>query len=262
MSSKNSTNNLDNYYDELREYYKLKNKYGLTKQKKINELTGNYGKDYEQKKQTLSKFKAKCVNCKQDGGTIFTETKDLLRATCGNTAKPCNLDLSIKRKNFMQINHKLLNTGKDLEKHKKNIITTKLDFLFNYIEEEKAVELFESLKQNLNNTQESYNNLVNLYNSVTHNEELKTMVQEKILDFENNKKQYSDALELYKSSGETTYLKSALEIHKTKLSPLGKELLDLKYKSSYIEKNEHDEFIVYQNNYNLEDLMMELKDKN
>ena len=252
---------LTNYYEELEEYYKLKSKYIQTKQKKKNELAGDYGKDYDQKKQILAKYKPKCINCKQEGGTIFTETPELLRATCGNTYSPCKLDLSIERKKFIPITEKLLTTHKNLENYKKNIITTKLDFLFNYIEEEKAVELFETLKHQLNNSQESYNNLVNLYNSLTNNEELKQLIQEKIQEFEINKKQYSDALELFKSSGEMSYLKSAVEIHNNKLSILGNEIMNLKYKSSYIEKNEHDQFIFFQNNYNLEDLIIELTTK-
>ena len=184
-----------------------------------------------------------------------------MRATCGNTYSPCKLDLSIERKKFVPITEKLLTTHKNLENYKKNIITTKLDFLFNYIEEEKAIELFETLKQHLNNSQESYNNLVNLYNSITNNEELKQLIQEKIQDFEINKKQYSDAVELFKSTGEISYLKSAVEIHNTKLSIIGDELMKLKYKSSYIEKNERDQFIFFQNNYNLEDLIIELNTK-
>ena len=249
---------LTNYYEELEEYYKLKNKYMSLKQKKISELSGDYGKNYDQKKQIIAKYKPKCINCKQDGGTIFTETPELLRVTCGNTFTPCKIDIAVERKKFAQIPEKLLTTRENLEKYKKNIITTKLDFLFNYIEEEKAIELFETLKQQLNNSQESYNNLVNLYNSITNNEELKQLIQEKIIDFEINKKQYSDALDLFKSSGEITYLKSAVEIHNNKLSVLGNELMKLKYKSSYIEKNEHDQFIFFQNSYNLEDLIIEL----
>lgn len=252
---------LTNYYEELEEYYKLKTKYMLLKQKKITELVGDYGKDYDQKKQILAKYKPKCINCKQDGGTIFTESPELLRATCGNTFSPCKLDLSIARKKFIPIIEKLLTTHENLENYKKKIITTKLDFLFNYIEEEKAVELFETLKQQLNNSQESYNNLVNLYNSITNNEELKLLIQEKIQDFEINKKQYCDALELFKSTGEISYLKSAVELHNSKLSPLGSELMKLKYKSSYVEKNEYDQYIFFQNSYNLEDLLIELNDK-
>lgn len=257
-----TSNPLTNYYQELEEYYKLKNKYMLIKQKKITELAGDYGKDYDQKKQILAKYKPKCINCKQDGGTIFTETPELLRATCGNTFSPCKLDLSIERKKFTQLSQKLLSTHENLANYKKNIITTKLDFLFNYIEEEKAVEMFETLKHQLNNSQESYANLVNLYNSITNNEELKQLIQEKITDLEINKKQYSDALELFKSSGEISYLKSAVEIHNSKLAPLGNEIMKLKYKSSYIEKNELDQFIFFQNSYNLEDLIIELTTKN
>ena len=106
---------LTNYYEELEEYYKLKNKYMLLKQKKLTELTGNYGKDYDQKKQILAKYKPKCINCKQDGGTIFTETPELLRATCGNMFSPCKLDLVIARKKFAQISQKLLLTHENFK---------------------------------------------------------------------------------------------------------------------------------------------------
>jgi hypothetical protein len=253
---------LTNYYEQLEEYYKLKTKYMLVKQKKITELSGDYGKNYDQKKQIIAKYKPKCINCKQDGGTIFTETPELLRATCGSSFSPCKLDILVERKKFTQITQKLMTTRDNLEKYKKNIITTKLDFLFSYIEEEKAVELFETLKHQLNNSQETYNNLVNLYNSITNNEELKLLIQEKIKDFEINKKQYSDAMELFKSSGEINYLKSAVEIHNNRLSVLGNELMKLKYKASFIEKNELDQFTFFQNSYNLEDLIIEINDKN
>jgi len=250
----------ESYYNNLQEYYKLKNSYDATRQKKLNELAGSYGKDYDQKKQNFAKLKFKCINCKQDGGTLFTETHDLLRAICGNNVKPCKLDLSIKRKKFAHISEKLELAKLDLAKYKKNIITTKLDFLFNYIQEEKAVETFELLKQQLTNNQENYLNLLSLYNSITNNEETANLIKEKIADFENNKKLYSEALELYTSSGQVTYLKNAIEIHKTKLSLLGNEIMNLKYKSSYVEKNEQDQFVFFQNKHNLEDLIIEVNE--
>jgi hypothetical protein len=252
---------LKSYYNELEDYYKLKTKYEDIKKKKISELIGNKSIDYNEKKQILAKFKPKCTNCKGDGGIIFTETSELLRATCGASVNPCNLDLSIKRKKFAQINDKLITSSQEIVNYKKTIISTKLDYLFNYIEEEKAVELFETLKVQLNSSQQNYNNLVNYYESITNNEELKVMIFEKTNEFENNKKQYMDALELYKSSGEIVYLISAIEIHKTKLAPIGKELMKLKYKSCYVEKNDEDNYILFQNNYSNEDLILEINEK-
>jgi len=251
---------LKSYYNSIEEYYKLKSKYEDIKQKKITELIGNKSMETNQKKQTLAKYKPKCVNCKAHGGTIFTETPELLRATCGSSGAPCSLDLAIKRKKFAQINNQLVKSSGEIVSYKKNIISTKLDYLFNYIEEEKAIELFETLKVQLNNSQERYTNLVNLYNSITNNEEVKTMIFEKTKEFETNKKMYSDALQLYKSSGEIGYLISAMEIHKTKLLLIGKELMNLKYKACYVEKNEEDNYIVFQNNYNIEDLILEIND--
>jgi hypothetical protein len=251
---------LETYYKDIQDYYKLKSNYDSIKQKKINELVGSYGKSYDIKKQNFAKLKSKCINCKQDGGTQFTETSELLRATCGNSIKPCNLDLAIKRKRFIHITEKLEMAKHDLENYKKNIITTKLDFLFNYIEEDKAIETFEALKQQLSNSQENYINLVTLYHSITHNEELKLLIQEKIKLFEETKKLCGEALELYKNTQQLIYLKNAMEIYKTKLSPLGNEIMNLKYKSSHVEKNEHDQYVLFQNNHNLEDLILELNE--
>ena len=42
---------------------------------------------------------------------------------------------------------------------------------------------------------------------------------------------------------------------------MGNELMNLKYKSSYIEKNEVDQFLFFQNSYNLEDLIIESNTK-
>ena len=37
--------------------------------------------------------------------------------------------------------------------------------------------------------------------------------------------------------------------------------MNLKYKSSYVEKNDSDQFLFFQNSYNLEDLIIESNDK-
>ena len=150
------------YLEELKTYYNLKKTYTKTKETKINKLI-NSKDSIETKKKLYSKEKFKCINCNQIGGTIFFENNKILRATCGNTTKPCDLNLEIIKMNPVLITNELKDTNISLINKKKQIIITKLDFLFNYIEEDKAVESFENFKSELTTLQEKYNDLFSLY---------------------------------------------------------------------------------------------------
>ena len=64
---------------------------------------------------------------------LFFENNKLLRATCGNTTNPCNLNIEIVKMNSIFIHKELNNIIISIIDKKKQIILTKLSFLFNYI---------------------------------------------------------------------------------------------------------------------------------
>ena len=73
-------------------YYKLKGDYNKKYQNAKKKITKS-GLSLSQMKKKLKTMQMKCINCKQNGGTIFGNTNGILTAKCGNTVSPCPLDL-------------------------------------------------------------------------------------------------------------------------------------------------------------------------
>jgi hypothetical protein len=240
------------YLEDLKNYYTLKNKFTSYKQTFKNKLI-NSNDSLEIKKKLFSKKQFKCVNCGKIGGTIFFENNKILRATCGNTTNPCNLNLEIVKMNPILINEELTHTNISLINKKKEIILTKLDFLFNYIPEDKAVELFEKLKSELETFQENFNQLFTLYNSITNNTENQILLDEKIYEHNSLVSDYKQFIKLYKDTDETAYLKDAIFLYTSKLKQLDELILTLKYKYNKLEIDEDDKFL-FQYKYTLKDL--------
>ena len=246
---KESNSNFDsNYLEDLNKYYNLKKKYQMQKDNIKNKIiASDNSKDI--KKQIYSKSKFKCVNCGNYGGTVFKESYELFTATCGNLDSPCNLNLVIKRKKYDNIYNLYQDKATMLINYKNLIIKTKLDFLFNYLDEDNAIDLFEKLKTELSILQESYNNLNNIYENIVNNEENNKLINEKNIELNNIKNDYIELIKLYKNNGEIKYLKDAINLYITKIEQMNNDLIKLKYKYNYIEDNKF-----YQEKYNIYDL--------
>jgi hypothetical protein len=240
------------YLEELKTYYNLKKTYTKTKETKINKLI-NSKDSIETKKKLFSKEKFKCINCHQIGGTIFFENNKILRATCGNTTKPCDLNLEIIKMSPVLITNELKDTNISLINKKKQIIITKLDFLFNYIEEDKAVESFENFKSELNTLQEKYNDLFSLYSSITSNPDTEEHLNQKIIEIDSLVNEFKQFIKLFKETEETSYLKDALFLYTSKIKSLDEYITTLKYKYNSVESDDTYKYLI-QNKYNIKNL--------
>ena len=240
------------YLEELKNYYNLKNTYTKTKETAINKLI-NSKDSIESKKKIFSKQKFKCINCGQIGGTIFFETNKILRATCGNTIKPCELNLEIIKMSPVLITDELKDTNNSLINKKKQIIITKLDLLFNYIQEDKAVEIFDKLKYELGNLQEKYNELFLLYTSITGNLDSEELLNQKIIEVDLLVNEFKEFINLFKETQETIYLKDAIFLYTNKIKTLHEYINNIKYKYNSIEFDETYKYLI-QNKYNIKNL--------
>ena len=240
------------YLEQIKTYYNLKKKYTSQKQTFINKLV-NSTDSIESKRKLYSKNKFKCVNCGKQGGSIFFESNKILRATCGNTTSPCKLNLEIIKMNPVLIDDELKKTNISLINKKKQIILTKLDFLFNYIEEDKAVELFENLKSEVGTIQDIYNNLFSLYNSITSNPEIDELLNQKLLEQNTLVNDFKQFIKLYKETDEISYLKDALFLYTSKLKQLDEHITTLKYKYNNIESDEENKYLI-QYKYHIKNL--------
>ena len=223
------------YLDELKEYYSLKKKYTTHKQTFINKLINSKDYSLDTKKKMAFTYKYTCVNCRNVGGTIFTESSKMLRATCGNTSSPCDLNITVVKMNSSLINNDLENANLLLNNKKKDIVLTKLDYLFKYIEEDKAVELFEQYNNDRGAIQENYNNLLMMYNSIVDNPETEKLITEKLEEHTRLQNKHKGFMKVYNETNETQYLKDAVLVYSNELKQLDEFILNLKYPHCSIE---------------------------
>tara|TARA_B100001093_G_scaffold514075_1_gene587332 strand:- start:228 stop:1007 length:780 start_codon:yes stop_codon:yes gene_type:complete len=240
------------YYEKLYKYYNLKKKYDDHKRSMINKII-NTEQDIYLKKQLYSKLQFKCVNCGKVGGTIFNESNQKLRAVCGNSTDPCDLNISIEKKQ-VDLVPKLVETSlTNINNKKREMIKMKLDFLFNYISEEEAVSNFDNIKEELNNLQESYLDLYKILKDKTDNLEINKLIDEKILENEKLKLEYREIIDLYKSTKEKIYIKEAVDLYQSKIRVLDKAILDLNYNIKFVDVNEDGKKLV-EKRYDIDDI--------
>jgi hypothetical protein len=127
-------------------YYKLKGDYDAKYKNAKNKITKSDLSLSEMRKKIKS-MKMKCINCKQNGGTIFTNKDGILTAKCGNTESPCALDIQIKRGKWMLLTKAADLSEEDIEVSKENIIDLKLDLLFGLRTEEQIASEFDESKR-------------------------------------------------------------------------------------------------------------------
>ena len=132
----------------------------------------------------------------------------------------------------------LIDYNNKLTSIKKEISLLKIQFLFGYLEEDKAVEVFETKKNELKLLQESYNNLLMLYNSIVDDEDKNNLIQSKLLEQHNYIEEYKEFMKIFRESQENRYLNDAVNVYNTKIVEVNKILMELKYKVNSVEMDE------------------------
>jgi len=172
-------NSLNNYNDALEEYYKLKQEYDRNYKRKLRTIKK---KDIslKEKRELLRKIKLPCIHCKKRVGTIFTNEGGVLKALCGGTPA-CSLNIEIKKADTRFLPAVIANVQRIIQKIKREIIETKLDFLFGLETEKDTVGLFESLKEKFNKASGLLVNLEGVMLELYASKERKESVEEAVL---------------------------------------------------------------------------------
>lgn len=128
--------------EALNEYYALKNKYEESKKDVIKKIMKTENISEKTKIKNARNAVFKCINCGKAGGSIFIKENNHLKASCGNTQNPCNLNISILSSLSFSDNDIRI-SQQETETAKQNIIKTKMNALFGYLTDKKSVEVFE-----------------------------------------------------------------------------------------------------------------------
>ena len=250
----------EEYLEKIREFYILKKKYDKYKEsikKKIIESDNSI----QDKKQLFAKTKFKCINCKNLGGTIFEINEKNLKVYCGNVTNPCSINININKQKFSNLKEDLINSQNKINQKKKEIIFSKLNYLFKYIEEDKAVENFENIKLELSELQKEYNKLFEKYIYIFDNNSTKLNLEELLLQQHNYINEFKDIYKLYHDTKEIKYLKNAYTYYVENIINIDNKILNGKYKYIAIEKDiDNDYKYLIQNNYLQSDLEVLIKD--
>ena len=94
--------------DAIHGYYSLKEKYNSALEKRSQRLMNDPVINWkslsaQQKAKRLAIIKPACIVCKQEGGSIFTETDGKLKAICGNISQPCGFHIEVERGKYISL---------------------------------------------------------------------------------------------------------------------------------------------------------------
>jgi len=238
-------------------YYKLKQKYDESNNKQKMKIIKDNSLSNKEKRQKFKLLKEKCVNCKNSGGTIFSNKDRTLRAVCGSNT-PCTLNIEIKKGRYMnvrEVGEKYLNEINNL---KNQIIETKLNLLFGYTAEAEVLKIFTLLRERLGSFTETFSWVRKYYLDIVNDTENMKAINEAEISLFVEKENLKNLHKLFDDSQNNSYINEMVEMYVSIIDPLVIKIRNLKYKSVYIETNDtdHTEHLI-EKPYTFEQLQIE-----
>lgn len=231
-----------NYNDALENYYRLKGDYDRTYKRKLRAIK-NKDISLKEKRELFSKLKLPCIHCKKRVGTIFTNQGGVLKAVCGGTPK-CKLNIEIKKADTRYLPAVIANIQDVLQNIKREIIETKLDFLFGLETEKATITLFETLKEKFHKANALLVNLEHIIQESYAIKERQEAVEEATLQLYLENERFVSAVTQYKETENSTFLTDAIEIYITKILDLQERIQYSKYADIYIDRENKDGVII------------------
>jgi len=216
--------------DAIQGYYSFKEKYNTALEKRRQRLMNDpiinwKSLSAQQKAKRLALIKPACIVCKQEGGSLFTETDGKLKAICGNISQPCGFHIEVSRGKYVNIETLMNESLEELRATKDEIIRMKLDLLFRFINEDELLEQFDAVQHKLQEQQKMYAEFRSYYLSITDNDDIRAdtetltrvisekvaLIKEYMTEFRDsewkNRSIIDDILVIYQQDIEPAYLK-------------------------------------------------------
>jgi hypothetical protein len=250
------------FYEALDQYYKLKSTYETNKDKDKLKIIKDPSKSWREKRIEFKKLKPKCINCRRPVGTRFTRIFDrdqqitLIKAVCGSLSEPCNLNIELKSTKTELYPEIIQTLEKDIRDDKIEIITNKNKLIFNYLNSEEAVEIFDKIKESIQDSSDILAFYLEEYLQMVDN---KKKTDELLNDIEKSYIMINDMKEIIKKYEETTnnqkWIQDIVSIYVNQLTPLLKEIQNKKYSKNEVEYNaKNNTFHLIQEKTTIQDL--------
>ena len=220
--------------DAIEEYYVLKNKYESKNNQERRKIL-QQDKSKMSKKQALSTIKPVCIACGKVGGTLFRQEKTKLFAVC-NAVSPCTLDIEIDRGHYEKINDLYKIVSENYQVSRSDIIKTKLDMLFGYINEEEATAIFLDKKEDFDVSQRELQVFDNMFADIFQSRRNSADVADIKMKIEKIKVSISELTQLYnEDAGTPSIVSDIVQIYINELYPELKKLRSAVYQKNVIE---------------------------
>ena len=239
----------DSFINALNDYYKLKSKYDDENNKNKKKIINNQSLSWKEKRAEYKKLKPKCIHCKRPGGTIFStkyydtnngeeEEFRQLKAICGVTIDPCNLNITINVGKYSFFNDILKDYDSEIMEIKRNIIEYKNKLLFGYVITEDALNNFNVLKESLTNITSISQIFIEEYYEIIDNSEEKKMLKHDIEESYKLINEIKKNITEFNESENLQFVRDIAALYDTNLRPLFIKIRNLKYKENFVWYNE------------------------
>jgi hypothetical protein len=237
--------------EAISNYYKLKFQYESKIQDFKRKILGNTSLTKKEKRSRFSKFVFKCINCKRNGGSIFSNKNRTLKAVCG-ASPPCKLNIEIEHGEYTSRENAVKILSENFEKLKTSIIRTKLDLLFNYIDESSAVKNFEEKKKELNEAGEMYRFFLTDTLLITDNPSKFNNIETATSRFYLYIQELQILMKDFNTEQNERLINDAVELYKSKILPTADRIRNLKYAYNAVEYDEkNNTYHLIQNPYTI-----------
>lgn len=225
--------------DMINEYYKLKNTYELKNLKTKRKILRDKGLNKQEKSRALAEIKLSCVSCGKPGGSSFREEGTKLYASClaskKSTKYDCRLDIEIDRGSFESVTNLYKTNSSLFEESRVNIIKTKLDMLFGYIQEAEATANFSKQKDEFSVIQSSIIDIHKVFTNIIQNNRNKKAIDDSKINMFKLIDDLNDLLIKYNVSREKSFINDAISTYVNELLPEANKLRELTYAKNAIE---------------------------
>ena len=148
------------FQEGLTQYYILKEHYYKGLHKKQKKIKNDTTLSNTKRRELLDSLKNKCVNCKREVGTSFSETNRIFKAVCGDAVNPCKLHIELQVGKKHHIDEIIDITEDIINDTKEDIIKLKMDLTYNYKTQEEIIDDFNVLKKRYIELQKKMESLI------------------------------------------------------------------------------------------------------
>lgn len=224
----------------LIEYYKLKDKYEDKYDSKKMSVISDGTSTISKKKENVARINAtrKCIICRAEGGTMFTDNNRILKAVCGNKSNPCGLNIEISKGKIGCVENLIDASYKKIEKVKEDIIKYKLDLLFKYITDAQLQQKFGEAKGELEAEMVKYEKLYSTYIDVLNNPEKVKNIKTYNTEIYTYVEQIKQVMKEYAISNDKQQLKTVIELYLNHIIPIAEKIRNTTYLYNDIEYND------------------------